>query len=487
MIASNYQPNRLPILLMNTDTGSFTNPKEPDFWVVWRQCINYPFDTETATALNPDGTANNGVLTQVPKRGIDFCSPQGGGAEAPWLRAYPDPEGFGRSLCRAACWHPETGRWYIVDRRAVGTSGAFIHRLFKCGEWLDTDAVEIAAINGITSGETVKDIHCVEVQNSGSGLRTVLVLLIGRETFPTNMADWYDRLCWMEVTGGALTEFHRVSYPRVVSGSPETRRDMLWSICVGGRGNNILTSSSQSTTLPSETVYGLVDRDFYSSGEAVARQQAICSWQWNSQTQSFSGGSFGGTLLGDRSDYNANGLAPGDYWKRIFWNPYVSNGGGSVMFPLVELWQPPQYGNGSVVIKRAEIRYAAGFDNRFTAPLYKCPVGPLNSIDEEFNDVRSGVYPSQCWVGPDSKFLYVNMTGGVSSLDGNHQPRNARQIERDQLGIFAYAPTSWPNIGPNTEENHNTYRQQMTGRAGIHSTAGPDLWPERLILGPGCY
>lgn len=480
MTASNYQPNKTPMLLMNSDTNFFTHPTAADFDTLFRQTIVYPFDTMTVTKLDASGAFIPGEFAQAPIQGIDFTSNQGGGKEAPWLRAYPDPEGFGRSLCSAAAWDRLNGFWYVIDRRAISET-AMAHRLFKCGEWMDTDAIEIATLP-LNASEVVKDLLCVEVSNRNGGKRNVLVMRIGRATFPTTLNNWGDRLCWMETTGGGLTQFHQFSYPRVVSGTTEVIRDFCWSMCVGGKG------SEQVVATRDDIVFGLVDREWWSEGDERRRQQGITDWLWSAGSQTFSGGTFGGILRGRVNDIGTQQFIEGRYWKRISWNPYLKNGGGGVMFPHLTLAHPGgSYGNGSVVVTEASIRYNAGFDNTGTNTLYRLPPGPANSFDEDFNDIRSGVYPSQCWVDMDGQFLFVNMTGGVGPLDELHQPRNWRQMERDLIGIFAYAPMDWPNVGDPTWQNHNNFRVHLSGRPGINSTTLPYVYQEKLVLGPGCY
>jgi hypothetical protein len=284
-----------------------------------------------------------------------------------------------------------------------------------------------------------------------------------------------------------LHQFHQFSSPRVVSGSSETFRDVPWSMCIGAIGSNRWTVGQQDR-LESERVYCLVDRDFYSSSENVRRQQAINVWVWNNQTQTFSGGSFGGYLLGNANDLNETRFTEGTYWKRISWNPFLQNGGGAVMFPSLTIDHPGgSYGDGSVVVTAAAIRYAAGFDNRGTGVLYRISNGYWNATDFEFNDVRSSVYPSQCWVDLDGKFLYVNISGSAGQFDEFGQPRNSRQINRDEIGLFAYAPIAWDGIGDATPENHNRYRVHVSGQPGISSMTLPYVYQEKLILGPGCY
>lgn len=475
MNASNYQPNRSPIMVMTTVSDFFTDPSDPDFDTVVRQGLLRPFDTETGSAV-PPATG----LAQRPQRQEQYTGNQTVGVAAPWLRAYPDPEGFGSSSCNAACWDKLRGFWYVVDRRAVGSSGVFANRLFKCHEWLDTDAVEIATIP-LATGELVKDIHVLEVANTNGGFRPVLVLRIGRDTFPTNMADWYGRLCWMEVTGGALREFQRISFPRVVSGSSEVTRDLLWSMCVGGIGNN---RQQQGPRQDSDSLFGLVDRNFWANDEIVRRQQGITRWTWNVGSQTFGGGGFGQVLIGSANDeVDTERFTRGTYWKRINWNPFVQNGGGAVMFPALTMDDAPFRGGGSVVTIDSRIAYPAGFDNRGVGILYKLPLGPAVVTDVELDIVRSTLHPSECWVDLEGKLLTVHMAGGWGGSN------NADRAEaRKQLGLFAYAPIVYPGGGGGgADENlHRNYRQQMTG--STDAIAGvPYTYPARIIPGPGFY
>lgn len=481
MNASNYQPNRLPILVMNTFSDFFTDPSAPDFDRVYKQGLLRPFDTETAGVILEDGTFPGG-LTQTAAREEDYTGNQASDAAAPWLRAYPDPEGFGVSACDAACWDRQTGVWYVVASQSVSDT-LIVSRLFKCGEWLDTEAYEIGVLGFNANEEIVKDIHPVQVTNSSGVLRTVLVLRLGRRTFPASMADWYGRLCWMEATGGPLKEFQRISYPRDTSSASPIVRDLLWSMCVGGNGYNRI---QQGGTLPPEKIFGLIDRTTIASDQVTQRQQGISSWSWSAGSQTFQGGSFGGTLLGSaNSEVDDTRFNDGTYWKRISWNPYLQNGGGAVMFPALNIAHPEGRGGGSAVTTLSRIVYPAGFDNRAIGELYKLPVGPEILVDADSDVVRSTLHPAQCWVDLDAKSLYVVMSGGWGGRLVDGGPREGFAEARKQLGVFAYSPPAALVPGA-SEAIHRQSRQQVSG-ATFSAASVPYTYPARVILGPGCY
>lgn len=447
-----YQPNR-QLYAMNTDTTDLALlPTDTSADIVWRQTILRPFDTYT-----------NLIDGEIPFPVDDYSGPEGQGAEPPWLRQFPPGDGFGRPLCDAACWDKSTGFWYIVHRQGSNA------RLLRTTELLDTDCTILK--ENLASGERVKDLHVVTVQNSGFGFRKVLVLRIGRVTFPTNTADWGERLCWLEINGSnSLQQFATIPYPRQPVGS-QNERQILWSMCVGGIGANHEDAGPQN-----ERIYGLIDSENYVAGEVASISQQITQWAWNRNQQTFTGGSRASVFQGATfSQTNPNQFNTANYIKRISWNKYLNNGSGNVMFPRVRLEHPAGRGNGSYIQTQSQILGVLGTDNTFIVFIYKCPLGPLTVVDEELDIVEQYVHPSQAWVGDDDDFLYVAMEGPATSAN------------RGNVGIFAYAPNAYPGGSGDSEPLQTAYRRQMTGRHVISPAVEPWTRPPRLILGPGCY
>lgn len=445
-----YQPNRL-LYAMNTDTTDKIAIDE-EFDLVWRQGILRPFDTETR------------LSGEIPYPVADYSGNEGSGAEPPWLRQFPPGDGFGRPICDAACWDKSTGFWYIVHRQGSTT------RLLRTTELLDTDCTVIK--ENLASGERVKDLHVVTVQNSGLGYRKVLVLRLGRVSFPTNVADWGERLCWLEINGNnSLQQFATIPYPRQPAGS-QAERQMLWSMCVGGIG----ATDEASGRIESEVLYGLIDSENYVAGEVASISQQITRWTWNRNQQTFAGGARGSTYQGVTfSQTNPNQFNTATYIKRISWNKFTNNGDGNVMFPLVRLEHPAGRGNGSYIQTESRVAAVLGTDNTFLVHVYKCPTGPLTVVDDEMDVVQQYVHPSQAWLGDDDDFLYISMEGSLATANRGH------------IGIFAYAPRSYPGNQNDSEPLQTAYRRQMTGRHVIAPAVEPWTRPPRLILGPGCY
>lgn len=451
------QPDRQTAYLMQTsplESDSANYPLDPAFDTVWRQTYVRPFDSDQnkTYSIVDDYTAPE-----------SFPDPSATPGRPPWLRQFPPGDGFGRVLVDAACWDKWSGFWYVVHRQGTTT------RLLRTTDLLDTDCTVIRDNFISTDVERVKDIHVVTVQNSGAGFRKVLAMRIGRNIFPSNAADWGDRLAFLEIDGaGSLRQFGQIPYPRNPVGSDNERQN-LWSMCVGGIG----ATDEGIGRVESEVLYGLIDSRYYTDGDVSAFSQQITRWQWNRTQQTFTGGARGSTYQGATfAQGSPTTFDTASYIKRISWNKFTNNGDGNVMFPVVRLAHPTGRGNGSYQQTESRVVSVLGTDNTFLVHLYKCPLGPLTVVDDELDIVRQYDHPTQAWLGDDDDFIYVHIEAAGSSANS---------------GIYVYAPNRYPGNQNDSEPLQTAYRLKLSGRPIFGAPAEPDAYPPRLILGPGCY
>ena len=448
-----FQPHRR-MLYMNGELGSFEGITDSGSDFLYHQVHVTPFDTFKSTINGQEYPSpvedytGNGVTDDFPL--------------SPWGRYFGGE--FPNSRCQAAVWDKEDGVWYVVHNNESTTY------LFRCGEFLETN-VEVIASNFIdTTTHIIKDILLCNVLANPTGYRKVLVFRIAPRVMSGAVSGepYNTTLAWMPNTGGALTTFQTILYPRSIATS-DVQRQVLWSM------------DSNRTPGATLSFYGLIDCFFYTSNAQTHYQQRIVAWQWNKVAQTFNTATttgISGHFIGPKQVQTISISFPLTFYTRIGYLPGLNDFSGGIAFVRQRFVDASTINSTETGYRRTqhEVIFPSG-GSATTADIFiRLPLGPHVIVDEEFNQISPDIYGAQVWQDDETRSEYVSMEGSAGSFDTGFLPREG-------VGIYSYPPVAQRDVEAIATAN----RVQVTGRQASAASNSPGLYPLKLSLGPGCY